>query len=234
MQRIKTKTGWVFALFAVLLLGIQSFSNSKTNNDIDSIFQKLDRLSATIDRRSVQNSKIDDQITDLSQQLADLKTSLASSTLGVRSVEEPQEVNLQRDGLLQQNLNLQNELLRLRNRLDDVAWLEAQQLEQAQQSGSTELVREQIVELQGDLARIDELEKLVDLGDEALGIFLNELAIEIAIQQDNGIDVENRQYVLEALGSARDHIASQISADQLAIIDEYIVGERFRTFVLAP
>ena len=234
MQRIKTKTGWVFALFAVLLLGIQSFSNSKTNNDIDSIFQKLDHLSATIDRRNVQNSKIDDQITALSQQLSDLKTSLASSTLGVRSVEGPQEVNLQRDGLLQQNLNLQNELLRLRNRLDDVAWLEAQQLEQAQQSGSTELVREQIVELQGDLARIDELEKLVDLGDEALEIFLNELAIEIAIQQDNGIDVENRQYVLEALDSARDRIASQVSADQLAIIDEYIVGERFRTFVLAP
>jgi len=226
--------GWIFSLFAVFLLGIQSLSNSKTSNDIDSIFLLLDRLSTNIDKQNVQSSEIDNQIAGLSQQLTDLRNSLASSTPDIRLEKEASEVVLQRDRLQQQNLDLQNELLRLRNSLDAVALLEAQELQQIRQSGSVELVTEQIIELQGDLAQMDELEKLADLDDEILDIYLNELAIEIAIQESNGIDVSNRQTMLETLDSARDHIAGQISAEQLAIIDEYIVGERFRTFTLAP
>ncbi len=96
------------------------------------------------------------------------------------------------------------------------------------------MVREQIVALQRTLAQINALEKLADLDDEALDIFLNELAIEIAFQQDSGTGVENRQTMLEALSNTREQIASQMAAEQLEIIDTYIGSERFRTFVLAP
>ena len=233
-QGIKIKAGWILALLAVLLLGIQSLKNSQTNEDIDSIFLELDRLSANIDKRIVQNSELDDQITELSQQLRVLKTSLVSNTPGVRIEEEPQEVVLQRNRLQQQNLNLQNETFRLRNRLNEVEWLEAQRLELFQQPGSADLVRAQIIELQSDLAQINALEKLNDLDDDALDIFLNELAIEIAFQQDSGTDVENRQAMLEALSNTRERIVSQMAAEQLEIIDTYIGSERFRTFVLAP
>ena len=99
---------------------------------------------------------------------------------------------------------------------------------------SKEFMRAQIIELQSDLAQINALEKLNDLDDDALDIFLNELAIEIAFQQDSGTDVENRQAMLEALSNTRERIASQMAAEQLEIIDTYIGSERFRTFVLAP
>jgi len=234
MQGIKIKAGWIVAFFAVYLLGIQWFNNTKTHNDIDSIFLKLDRLNTNIDEHSVQSSEFGDQITELSQQLTNLKISLASSALSVQIEKEPQEVLLQRDRLQQQNLNLQNEILRLRSSLDEVEWLEAQRLEQFQQPGSVESVSAQIIELQSDLAQINALEKLNDLDDDALDIFLNELAIEIAFQQDSGTDVENRQAMLEALSNTRERIASRMAAEQLEIIDTYIGSERFRTFVLAP
>ena len=63
---------------------------------------------------------------------------------------------------------------------------------------------------------------------EVLGSYLAEIHSEIVHE------FENRQSMLDTLDSARDHIAGQIAAEQLAIIDEYIVGERFRTFTLAP
>lgn len=234
MQIIKKKTGWIFALFAVFLLGIQSLSNSKMNNDIDSIFLLLDRLSTKFDKQNVQSSEIDNQIAGLSQQLTDLRNSLASSTPGIRLEEEPQEVILRRDRLQQQNLNLQNEILRLRASLDEGRWSEDRKLEQFQQPGSAELVTEQILELQRDLAQINTLEKLAGLDDRSLDIFVNGLANELASLQDNGSIIGNRQIMLEALGSTRDQIAGQITAEQLEIIDTYIGSERFRTFVLAP
>ena len=233
MQGIKIKAGWIVAFFAVCLLGVQWLNNTKTHNDIDSIFLKLDRLSTNIDEHNVQSSEFDDQITELSQQLTNLKISLASSALSVRIEKEPQELLLQRDRLQQQNLNLQNEILRLRSSLDEVAGLQAQKPGQFQQPGSVESVSEQIIALQTELAQINALEKLADLDDEALDIFLNEFAIELAIQQDNGFAAGNRQTMLEALNTTRDLIMGQIAAEQLEIIDRYIGGERFRTFVLS-
>jgi len=222
-MHIKTQSlGWI----VIALLVAISYGEFRRANKQEALLEQLSGTLSQLESEILSNS---DQRQSMQTQLQRLREEHLNQ---LSTSDTPVVLDSSADlaAADSENERLSNRLITLnRQNFDLNVALEDYRLRESRSNQNIPLtsdeLRQRITDLQTELAQTRKLERLSDLSDDNLDLFLDTLAEELALQEDAGIENDNRANQLLALDSARQRLSSLMEPDQIEIVDDFISRE---------